>query len=257
MRGVKKKRTYEKINYDTYDLSCRQIVQYLAEAVLLCVSINYLFYKNPVFYLIMIPVPFLYVRQKKKEQIMLRKQRLHYQFRDVLGSIQVGISSGYSLENALKEAKKDLERIYGRETEMVKEISFMETQFRHSVSVETLLYDLGDRSHVDDIINFSDILVQSKKLGGNMREVLQNCIASIEERIDVKKEIDAGLASRKLEQRIMSVVPVGIILYLQFASPEFLGVLYGNTAGICVMTICLTVYLAAYLWGARLVEIEV
>lgn len=174
-----------------------------------------------------------------------------------MSAIQAGISSGYSLENAVKEAKKDLERIHGKQSEMAREFSFMETQFGHSVSVESLLYDLGSRSQVEDIMNFSDILVQSKRMGGDMKKVLQNCITSMEDRIDVKKEIDAALASRKMEQKIMSIIPLGIIFYLQITSPEFLSVLYTTPTGVCVMTLCLTVYLAAYRWGARLVEIEV
>ena len=59
------------------------------------------------------------------------------------------------------------------------------------------------------------------------------------------------------EQMIMSLMPAGIILYLQLASPGFLDILYGNPFGICAMTVCLTVYGAAYWMGKRIVEIEV
>ena len=75
--------------------------------------------------------------------------------------------------------------------------------------------------------------------------------------LDVKKEIEATLAAKKSEQMIMSLMPAGIILYLQLASPGFLDILYGNPFGICAMTVCLTVYGAAYWMGKRIVEIEV
>ena len=39
--------------------------------------------------------------------------------------------------------------------------------------------------------------------------------------------------------------------------PEFLDVLYGNVAGVIIMSICLLVYLVAYEMGRRIVEIEV
>ena len=73
----------------------------------------------------------------------------------------------------------------------------------------------------------------------------------------VKKEIEATLAAKKSEQMIMSLMPAGIILYLQLASPGFLDILYGNPFGICAMTVCLAVYGAAYWMGKRIVEIEV
>ena len=40
-------------------------------------------------------------------------------------------------------------------------------------------------------------------------------------------------------------------------TPGFLDILYGNPFGICAMTVCLTVYGAAYWMGKRIVEIEV
>ena len=90
-----------------------------------------------------------------------------------------------------------------------------------------------------------------------MRKVLDECISTMEEQMDVKKEFQTMLASRKLEQRIMSVIPLGMILYMQCTSPSFLSVLYRNTAGVCIMTLCLGIYLCAYHWAERLVDIEV
>lgn len=257
MKAERKKESREKIDYGVYELSWQQWIRYFAEAVVLCIGINYLFYKSPPAFLFMLPIPVWYIRQRKRQQMMLRKNRLHYQFKDALSAMQVGISAGYSLDNAIREARKDLERIHGKNAEMTLEFAAMEKQIQHSIPLEELLYDLGIRSRVDDILNFSDILVQSRKMGGNMRMVLQNCITSIEDRIDVKKEIDAMLASRKMEQKIMSAIPLGIILYMQFTSPGFLDVLYGNMAGICIMTTCLILYFLAYQWGVRLTDIEV
>ena len=251
------KHTGEKIDYDVYHLSWKQWIQYITEAVVLCGTINYLFYQSAAVFLFILPVSAWYISKRKRQQIQLRKKRIHYQFKDALGAMQVGIAAGYSLDNAVKEARKDLERIYGKTAEMTMEFAYMEVQLKHSVSLEELLYDLGIRSRVEDILNFSDILVQSKKMGGNMKEILQKCIRSMEERIQVQKEIDTILASKKMEQKIMSVIPLGIILYMHLTSPGFLDVLYHTGIGICVMTFCLFLYLFAFVWGVRLTEIEV
>ena len=73
----------------------------------------------------------------------------------------------------------------------------------------------------------------------------------------IKTPIEATLAAKKSEQMIMSLMPVGIILYLQMTSPGFLSVLYGNPFGIAAMSICLVIYAAAYWLGRRIVDIEV
>ena len=74
---------------------------------------------------------------------------------------------------------------------------------------------------------------------------------------DVKKEIEATLAAKKSEQMIMSLMPAGIIMYLQMTSPGFLSVLYGNPFGIAAMSICLVIYATAYWLGRKIVDIEV
>ena len=46
---------------------------------------------------------------------------------------------------------RDLERLYPKETDIVKEFHYIETQLRVSVPVEELLLSLGDRSGIEDV----------------------------------------------------------------------------------------------------------
>ena len=55
----------------------------------------------------------------------------------------------------------------------------------------------------------------------------------------------------------MSLIPCLLIAYVGLASPGFLGVMYQNPAGIAVMSICLGVYVFAFLMGRKIVAIEI
>ncbi len=90
-----------------------------------------------------------------------------------------------------------------------------------------------------------------------MDKVIQTSARMLGDKIEVKKEIEATLAAKKAEQMIMSLMPAGIILYLQLTSPGFLEVLYGNLFGICAMSVCLGVYVLSYWMGRRIVDIQV
>lgn len=245
-----KKSDYSKFSWQKW-------LRFAGESLLLCLGVNYLFYKNLLAFLFLWPLCLWYIRGRKKQEQKKQKKHLQIQFRDALAALQVSISAGYSIENSIKETRKDLEKIYGKKGEMTLEFYYMEVQLENGASIDKLLTDLGIRTGIEDIQNFSQILLQSRKMGGNMRKVLKNCISSLEEQMDVKKEIQSMLASRILEQKVMSLIPIGIILYMQFTSPSLLSVLYGNPAGICIMTLCLGIYLLAYRWGERLVDIEV
>ena len=187
-----------KMDYEHYKLTILEWARYLGESVLICVIINALCYQSFITFLFMLPIPFWYIRQRKRQLLMLRRRRLHHQFRDVLNALGAGIAAGYSFENAVLEAGKDMNRIHGPDREISREMAYMAAQMRVSVPVEKLFYDLGSRSHVEDIRSFSEILAQSKRMGGNMRETIQNCVRIMEDNIDVKKEIDAMLAARKM-----------------------------------------------------------
>ena len=152
---------------------------------------------------------------------------------------------------------RDLERLYGKGTDIVEEFRYIESQQHISVPLEELFLDLGERSQVEDIENFASVFYTAKRTGGDMNRVIQKVTRMLGDKIDVKKEIEATLAAKKSEQMIMSLMPAGIILYLQMTSPGFLSVLYGNPFGIVAMSICLAIYATAYWLGRRIVDIEV
>lgn len=76
-------------------------------------------------------------------------------------------------------------------------------------------------------------------------------------KIDTEREIASSIASRKYEQTIMNVIPLGIILYIQVSFPDFMEVLYGNLLGVIVMTACLGIYLVSLGIGQKIMRIEV
>lgn len=221
----------QKVDYGKYRYSQKEILKYIGESAALCGAVDYLFYQTPWVMLLVVPVSVFFLKWKKKQIIRERKRRLNYQFRDALNSMSVAVQAGYSVENAVSACVRDLEQLYPKNEDIVAEFRYIETQQRVSVPVEELFLDLGN--------------------------VIQKVARMLGDKIDVKKEIEATLAAKKSEQMIMSLMPAGIILYLQLASPGFLDILYGNPFGICTMTVCLAVYGAAYWMGKRIVEIEV
>lgn len=257
MKGKKKEQLYLKQDYDDYHFSLKEFLKYLGQALALCIMADYLFYKNIWVLFLMLPVPVFYLKCQRKQLIRERRKKLNYQFKDALVSLSVAVQAGYSVESAVKACVRDLERLYGRGTDVVEEFRYIESQQRLSVPLEELFLDFGERSQIEDIENFASVFYTAKRTGGDMNRVIQKVTRMLGDKIDVKREIEATLAAKKSEQMIMSLMPVGIILYLQMTSPGFLSVLYGNPFGIAAMSICLVIYAAAYWLGRRIVDIEV
>ena len=253
----KKNELHAKIDYDHYDFTFRETLKYLSQGIALCIAADYFFYKNVWVLLLLAPLPFFYMKWRKQQLIRQRRKNLNYQFKDALTSMSVAVQAGYSVESAVTACVRDLERLYDKEADIVKEFRYIENQKHVSVPLEELFLDLGERSQVEDIENFASVFYSAKRTGGDMNKVIQKVARMVGDKIDVKKEIEATLAAKKSEQMVMSLMPAGIILYLQLTSPGFLSVLYGNPFGIAAMTICLGIYVAAYWLGRRIVDIEV
>lgn len=246
-----------KNDYNHYHFSKKELLLYLVQILVLCAGINYLFYKSWWIFLPMLPLPIFYLRFKRKSRMKQRKKELNYQFRDALSALNVALQAGYSVENAVAACTKDLEQLYPAEHDILREFHYMEAQLQVSVPVEELFMDFGNRCRIEDISNFASVFATAKRSGGDMISILQKTARTISDKIDVKKEIEATIAAKKSEQMIMSLMPFGIILYMQITSPGFLQVLYGNLFGIITMTACLAIYFLAFWMGRRIVDIEV
>ena len=75
--------------------------------------------------------------------------------------------------------------------------------------------------------------------------------------MDMVREMETVIAAKKLEFQIMSIIPIGILLYMKLGFGEFLDILYGNIVGATLMTICLFAYLLIYMAGRKIVNMEV
>ncbi len=182
---------------------------------------------------------------------------LQIQFKDAIQSISASLNIGYSLENAVVEAKKELALIYPEDARISREMQIMVRQLRLQMAVEQVFMELAQRLDLSDARSFVEVFVVAKKTGGNMVKIIQNTVKQIGDEIDVRREIDTLLAAKKYEFRVMAVIPYGIIAYMQLSFPEFMSSLYGNAIGVGVMSICLVGYMGAYYLGLQIIKIDV
>ncbi len=244
-------------NYWQLDIRRSEYVKAFGQGVFLVGLVSYLFYGT--FWLMILFSPYLFWHMKnwKKDRILKRQQNFRFQFKEMIQSLESALSVGYSLENALKEADKDLHRIYKEEDMILRELSFMLRQVQMNIPVEQTFRELSERVQDEDVETFVTVFAMAKRSGGDAVEIIRNAVRQMGEKIDVEREIVTIMAAKKLEFRIMTLIPFGMILYLRMSFPEFFQVLYGNPVGVVVMSICLLIYLIAYVCGKKMVEIEV
>jgi len=70
--------------------------------------------------------------------------------------------------------------------------------------------------------------------------------------MDIRRDIRTSINSRRYENRIMEMVPFGIIIYLNITSAGFLSSLYGNVPGMIIMTVSLVLYLIGFFMAEKI-----
>ena len=182
---------------------------------------------------------------------------LEYQFYDVLQGLYTAVRAGYSMERAVSECKKEIQQIYGKKNDFVDELIFMEKQMRLGIPVEQLFMDFGQRSGVEDIQYFGEIFQIARRSGGDLGQIIEKLAKVLGEKSRVRKEIDVAISGKRFEQMIMSIVPGGIIFYMQITSDGFLDVLYHNIFGALVMSGCLIIYIFSFWMGRKIIRISI
>lgn len=199
------------------------------------------------------PLFLRFAKKKKKEKV---KNRITEEFKEMIRLLSVSIQAGESVENALYGMYPNMKTRFGENSYMTKECEAITIGLRNNISAEKLLLAMGERMDVDEIRDFTEIFTIAKKSGGNLREIICDTTEAINMKIEMKKEFRINMASKRLEQRIMCLVPFAIIAYIGVTSPGYFDSLYNGLTGRIVMTGCLAAYVGAFAWGEKILNSE-
>lgn len=242
---------------DIYPITRSEKVPLILESALAITIIGYLFYESIWAIMILMPLAFVIYRSLKKKKREQLKWKLNLQFKDALAGMTAALSAGYSVENSIGEALTDLKCVYKDSDLVIREFSRMQQKIQLNATIEQVFFEFAMRSEIDDILNFAWIMYTAKRTGGDLLRITRSTSNMISERIEVNREIQTVVAAKRLESTIMCLVPIGIIVYLKVGCVGFLDPLYHNVAGVTVMSIMLALYAGAYVFGNRLVCIQV
>ncbi|MBQ6376051.1 MAG: type II secretion system F family protein [Lachnospiraceae bacterium] len=246
-----------KTDYRVYRFKLKELLLYCALYAAASCAVGWLFFGRPAAGAVFGAGMPLYIREVRKSLAARRRKKLTAEFRDALNLFAVSLKAGYSVERALPLTAAELTSIYGKEAMIVREFRYMAGQLSFQVPAEQLLQNLALRSGAEEIRNFAAVFATAKRSGGNLPKIVSHAAETISGRIEVEKEIEATLSAKKMEHRIMSVMPCGIILYMRAGSPGFLEVMYTTGLGVVIMAAALVLYALAVYWGMQIVKIEV
>ena len=190
------------------------------------------------------------LKQKRQDNILL-------QFKVMITSLSSALAAGYSLENAFLVTRKDMMNIYEKNEPIMRELSLLEKKLGLNIEIEDIIFDMSERYPHEEIRDFARILSTIKKTGGNTIEIIKRTVENISSKIDIKEEISVMIAAKRLEQKIMTYMPMILLFYLRITNAEYVERLYGNPGGILVMSGAIAMILFADCMGRKIINIKI
>ena len=244
-------------DYSTYRFTRAKLILHILAYLALDALFSLLFYRSILAFVIFLPGVWLFLKSRREDLNRQRKRQILSEFTTGMQMVNASLQAGYAMENAFREAAVELRKIYPENSFIMTEFRYILSQLGLNVPVESLLTDLGRRTQIEDIVNLAEVFQTAKRTGGDMIGIIRGAVTSIQAKAQTREEIETNLSGKASEQKIMSAAPLAIIAYTSLTSPGFLDACYHNTLGILIMTGALAVYAAAYLWGKKIMQIEV
>ena len=245
------------MDYSKYHFSKKELALYTGLYFALNGAVSLLFYRSWIAFALLAPGIVVFLKEQNKNLRKRRIRLLESQFLTGIQAVSNALSAGYSVENAFIEAVDELRKVYASGEDVVREFAQIARQLSYNRPLEALLLDLANRSQAEDIESFAQVFAAARRSGGDLIAIIRNTVFVIGQKEETRREIQVSIASRKLEQNVMSAVPLFILAYVGLGSPGFLDAMYHNLAGCAVMTGCLLTYVCAWLLGRKIVDIEV
>ena len=118
------------------------------------------------------------------------------------------------------------------------------------------LRDFAERIPLLDARFFVTAVLTQRESGGNLSEVLDNLASVIRDRFTLKREVKVKSAHGKATGWILAAMPPALAAIFMVTSPDYLGELVGDPAGVRMLIIGIGLQIIGMLVIRRLVRID-
>ena len=190
-----------------------------------------------------------------KSRLEHRNSVLKRQFRAMLEALSSSFSTGSNVQNAFISALGDLKMQFGDKEYIVQEMEEIIAASKQNVGLEVSLRNFADRSGNEDIMSFADVFEICYRKGGDMNFVIQRTHSVMSDKMAVADEIETKLTSNKMQHNVMSLMPIALVAMLRFTNDSF-AANFATLTGVAANTVAIGIFIGAYIYGNKIVDIK-
>jgi tight adherence protein B len=150
-----------------------------------------------------------------------RQKKFGAQFPDALDIIVRSLRAGHPVPIAISMVAREMPDPIGSEFGVVSD------EITYGADLETAMRNLYARLGSDDLPLFVTAVAIQGSTGGNLGEILENLSGVIRERFKMRRKIRALAAEGRASAMILSALPIGMFIVIQFIAPDFYASVWG------------------------------
>ena len=262
------------LNYKVYYMNIKEKIMYFILAFVVGYIVGYLFYggigkdsygnETTITQVLNVFIPSvvglitgnIFLPQRSKQILNKRRRELSSQFRDMLDGLTTSLGAGNNVLNSFSSVYDDLKNQYSEDDFIIKELEVILAGIQSNVNIEDMLKDFGKRSGISDIESFAGVFDVCYRKGGNIQDVVQSAHTIISKKMEIREDIETIVSGNKLDQKVMAVMPIGIIGIIKAMSPDFASN-FVSPIGIISTTIAIILFVVSYFVGKKIMEIKI
>ena len=144
-----------------------------------------------------------------------RQKKFGAQFPDALDIIVRSLRAGHPVPIAISMVGREMIDPIGSEFGIVSD------EITYGADLETAMRNLYARLGSDDLPLFVTAVAIQGSTGGNLGEILENLSGVIRQRFKMRRKIRALAAEGRASAMILSALPIGMFVVIQFIAPDF------------------------------------
>jgi tight adherence protein B len=180
-----------------------------------------------------------------------RAEKLREQLPDVLTIMASSLRAGHSFLQALDTVAREIAQPAATEFQRVV------AEIRLGRGAEDALEALAERVGSADF-RWAVLAVNiQREVGGNLAEILDNVSDTLRERAMMRRQVRVLTSEGRLSAWVLTLLPIGIAVYLFAMSPDYIGLLFSTTIGYVMLGGAAILLVAGVLWMRKIVNIDV
>jgi tight adherence protein B len=192
-------------------------------------------------------IPKVIMKRKGKKRLQLSS----YQLIEVLGMMANSMRAGFSFMQAMQLVGKEIPDPLGPEFDRVVR------QAGLGIPLDEIFVDLVERLPNKELEVVVRAILAQRKSGGNLADLLETMEETIRGRVRILEELNTLTAQGRMSSWVITLLPVGLGLYLSLVNREYFGPMLEHPLGWLMLSVCVISIFMGWVFIQKIIKIEV